>query len=144
MCIADEDMNKTVHSKGVRLLLELMAMVYVGVMAVFLVNTDWPLLVANKISLCYGWPLVIFPTERFWFSLAASVPGTRAFLAFSAAQSPAAARLCVKALQVSLLLAAIIFAWQFVVQGHALLYALAFLIEAVQLVFYFLLLKRLP
>jgi hypothetical protein len=136
---------KTEHiSKGIQWSLELMAVAYVAVMAVFLINADWPLIVANKISLSYGWPLVIFPTEKFWFSLAASVPGTRAFLAFSAAQKPAQARLCVKVLQISLVLAGIFFAWQFIFHTHAPLYVIAFLTEAVQVVFYLFLIRRLP
>ncbi len=83
---------------------ELMAMVYVAVAVLFLVNPDWIILVVNKAFARYDWPMVFFPTERFWFSLAVSVPGTRAFLAFSAARKPTAPRLYVTVLQISLLL----------------------------------------
>ena len=119
-------------------------MIYVAVAVLFLVNPDWPILVVNKAFARYDWPMVFFPTEKFWFSLAVSVPGTRAFLAFSAVQRPGEARLYVKVLQISLLLAAALFAWQFIFYKHAPLYALACLIEFVQIVFYFILGKKLP
>ena len=121
-----------------------MAMVYVAVMVLFLVNPDWPILFVNKAFARYDWPMVFFPTEKFWFSLAVSVPGTRAYLAFSAAQRPAEARFYVKVLQISLLLAAALFAWQFIFHKHAPLYAIGFLIEFVQVVFYLFLCQRLP
>ena len=69
-------------------MLELMAMVYVAVGVLFLVNPDWLILVVNQVFARYEWPVVFFPTERFWLSLAVSVPGTRAFLAFAAARNP--------------------------------------------------------
>jgi hypothetical protein len=121
-----------------------MAMIYVAVTVLFLVNPDWPILFVNKAFARYNWPTVFFPTEKFWFSLALSVPGTRAFLAFSAAQRPAEARVCVKVLQISLLLAAALFAWQFLFHKHAPLYALGFLIEFIQVAFYLFLCKKLP
>ena len=119
-----------------------MAMIYVAVTVLFLVNPDWPILFVNKAFARYDWPMVFFPTERFWFSLAVSVPGTRAFLAFAAARKPAEAHLYVKVLQISLLLAGALFAWQFVFHKHAPLYAIAFLIEFVQVVFYLFLSSR--
>ncbi|NVM56903.1 MAG: hypothetical protein HWN51_02115 [Desulfobacterales bacterium] len=125
-------------------MLELMAMSYVAVTALFLVDADLPILVVNKAFARFGWPMVFFPTEKFWFSLAVSVPGTRAFLAFAAARRPADARLYVKILQVSLLLTAALFAWQFLFYKHAALYALGFLIEFVQVLFYLLLSQKLP
>ena len=130
--------------KGVQWTLELMAMTYVAVGVLFLVNPDWIILVVNKAFARFDWPMVFFPTERFWFSLAVSVPGTRAFLAFSAARRPAAARLCVTVLQISLLLAAVLFAWQFVIYKHAPLYVLGFFVELIQVAFYHFLRRWLP
>jgi len=75
-----------------------------------LLHPDWIILVTNQVFAGYDWPVVFFPTERFWFALAVTVPGTRAFLAFTAARRPTEARLCIKILQVSLVLAAILFA----------------------------------
>ncbi len=121
-----------------------MAMIYVAVMVLFLVNPDWPILFVNKAFARYDWPMVFFPTEKFWFSMAVSVPGTRAFLAFVAAQRPTEAHLCVKILLISLLLAAALFAWQFFFYKQAALYALGFLIEFIQVVFYIFLWRKLP
>jgi hypothetical protein len=121
-----------------------MAMIYVAVAVLFVVNPDWLILFVNKVFARYDCPVVFFPTERFWFSLAVTVPGTRAFLAFSAARKPTAARLYVKVLQVSLLLAAALFAWQFVFHKHAPLYVLGFFIEFVQVVFYLFLCRWCP
>jgi hypothetical protein len=121
-----------------------MAMIYVAVAVLFVVNPDWPILVVNKAFIGYDWPMVFFPTEKFWFCLAVSVPGTRAFLAFAAARRPAETRLCVRVLQVSLALAATLFAWQFLFHKHAALYALGFLIESIQVLFYLLLSRKLP
>ncbi|MGD8757693.1 MAG: hypothetical protein PVH78_02355 [Deltaproteobacteria bacterium] len=130
--------------KCVRWSLEVMAMIYVAVAVLFVVNPDWPILVVNKAFIGYDWPMVFFPTEKFWFCLAVSVPGTRAFLAFAAARRPAETRLCVRVLQVSLALAATLFAWQFLFHKHAALYALGFLIESIQVLFYLLLSRKLP
>jgi hypothetical protein len=121
-----------------------MAMTYVAVGVLFLINPDWIILIVNKAFARFDWPMVFFPTERFWFSLAVSVPGTRAFLAFSAARRPAAARLCVTILQISLLLAAVLFAWQFVIYKHAPLYVLGFFVELIQIAFYHFLRRWLP
>jgi hypothetical protein len=121
-----------------------MAMTYVAVMVLFVANPDWPILAVNKAFAHYNWPVVFFPTEKFWLSLAVSVPGTRAYLAFSAVQRPAEARLYVKVLQVSLLLAAVLFAWQFIFHKRAPLYAIGFLIEFIQVVFYLFLCRKLP
>ena len=130
--------------KGVRWSLEVMAMIYVAVAVLFVVNPDWPILVVNKAFIRFDWPMVFFPTEKFWFSLAVSVPGTRAFLAFAAARKPVETGLCVRVLQVSLALAATLFAWQFLFHKHAALYALGFLIESIQVLFYLLLSRKLP
>ncbi len=130
--------------KGIRWLLELIAMIYVAVTVLFLVNPDWPILFVNKVFARYDWPMVFFPTEKFWYSLAVSVPGTRAFLAFSAAQRPVEARLYVKVLHISLLLTAALFAWQFVFYKHAALYALGFFIECIQGLFFLFLCQKLP
>ena len=130
--------------KGVRWSLEVMAMIYVAVAALFVVNPNWPILVVNKAFIGYNWPMVFFPTEKFWFCLAVSVPGTRAFLAFAAARRPVETGLfCVRVLQVSLALAATLFAWQFLFHKHAALYALGFLIESIQVVFYLILNRKL-
>jgi hypothetical protein len=121
-----------------------MAMVYVAVAVLFIVNPDWPILMVNKAFAHLDWPMAFFPTERFWYSLAVSVPGTRAFLAFTAARRPAEARLCVRVLQVSLVLAAIFFARQFLFYRHAPIYALGFFTEVIQVVFYHFLYRKLP
>jgi hypothetical protein len=130
--------------KGVRWSLEVMAMIYVAVAVLFVVNPDWPILVVNKAFIGYDWPMVFFPTEKFWFCLAVSVPGTRAFLAFAAAQRSVETGLCVRVLQVSLALTATLFAWQFLFHEHAALYALGFLLESIQVVFYLILSRKLP
>jgi len=131
-------------SKGVQGSLELMGMTYVAVGVLFLINPDWIILVTNKVFTRQDWPTVFFPTERFWYSLAATVPGTRAFLAFTAARRTTQARLCVMTLQVSLSLAAVLFAWQFIFRRQAPLYAIGFFIEAIQVVFYLFLYRKLP
>ena len=121
-----------------------MAVIYVAVMVLFLVNPDWPILFVNKAFARHDWPVVFFPTEKFWFSLAVSVPATRAFLAFSAAQRPADVRVYLKVLQISLVVTGALFAWQFVFHKHAPLHALGCLIEFLQVVFYLILCKKLP
>jgi hypothetical protein len=118
-------------------------MTYVAVGVLFLVNPDWIILVTNKMFEGRDWPVVFFPTERFWFALAVTVPGTRAFLAFNASRRPAEARLCIRVLQVSLVLAAVFFALQFIFRKHAPLYALGFFLEAVQVAFYYYLYQKL-
>jgi hypothetical protein len=130
-------------SRGTQWSLEVMAVFYVAVTVLFLVDADWPILVVNKAFSGYGWPPVFFPTEKFWFSLAVSVPATRAYLAFAAAKKPVEARLFVRILCISLVITAALFAWQFVFRRHAALYALGFLIESVQVVFYLLLHRKL-
>jgi len=115
---------------------DVMAMMYVAIAALFLVNPNWPILAVNKAFSHYGWPMVFFPTEKFWLSLAVSVPGTRAFLAFTASRRPAYARLCVAVLQVSLAIAGIMFALHFVFYKHAPLYAIGFFVELLQVLFY--------
>jgi hypothetical protein len=121
-----------------------MGMVYVAVTVLFIVHPDYPILMANKAFAQFNWPMVFFPIEKFWYSLAVSVPGTRAFVAFAAARRPVQARVYVGVLQVSLLLAAALFAIQFVFHKHAALYALGFFVESIQLVFYLLLNRKLP
>jgi hypothetical protein len=131
-------------SRGVEWSLEVMGVIYVAVAVLFLVNPNWVILVVNKGFARYDWPMVFFPTEKFWFSLAVSVPGTRAYLALAAARKAAAARLYVNVLQVSLILTAVMFAWQFLFYKHAALYALGFLTEVAQGVFYLFLNPKLP
>jgi hypothetical protein len=121
-----------------------MGMTYVAIGVLFLVNPDWIILVTNQVFAGHDWPVVFFPTERFWFALAVTVPGTRAFLAFTASRKAREARLCVKVLQVSLVLAAVFFALQFILGKPAPLYALGFFLEAVQVVFYLYLYRKLP
>jgi hypothetical protein len=121
-----------------------MAMVYVAVAVLFVVNPDWPILMVNKAFAGFNWPVTFFPTERFWHSLAVGVPGTRAFLAFTAAQNPAQGRLCIKALQVSLLLAGLLFARHFLFYRPAPIYALGFLTELIQVGLYLFIYRRLP
>ena len=130
--------------KGIQWSLEAMGTIYVAVTVLFVVNADWPILIVNKAFARYDWPVVFFPIERFWYSLAVSIPATRAFLAFSAARRSAEAPLCAKVLLVSVLLTAALFAWQFVFYKHAPHYALGFLIELVQVVFYLFLYRKLP
>jgi hypothetical protein len=87
--------------------------------------------------------MVFFPTEKFWLSLAVSVPGTRAFLAFAASRNPASGDLCVTVLQVSLAIAGITFGLHFLFSRHAPLYAVGFFVELIQVVFYGYLKRRL-
>ena len=130
--------------KAVLWSLEFMAMVYVAVAVAFVINPDFAILVVNKAFARFDWPMVFFSTEKFWFSLAISVPATRAYLAFAAARKPAEARIFVTILCVSLLLVAVAFAWQFLFRKHAALYALGFLVELVQVILYYFLYKKLP
>jgi hypothetical protein len=130
--------------KGVQWSLEFMAMVYVAVAALFFVHPDLPILVVNKAFLRFDWPMVFFPTEKFFLSLAVSVPATRAYLAFAAARRPAEARIFIRILWISLLLAATLFAWQFLFYKRAALYALGFLVEFVQVIFFLFLNRKLP
>jgi hypothetical protein len=138
------DADKPHLPKGVRASLEAMAVIYVAVTVLFVVDPDWPILVANKAFMGYDWPVVFFPIEKFWYSLGVSVPGTRAFLAFLAARTSAQTALCIKVLQVSSLLTAALFAWQFLFHTHAPLYALGSLVESIQVVFYLILYRKLP
>jgi hypothetical protein len=121
-----------------------MGVVYVAVGVLFLVNPDWIILVTNRLFAGRDWPVVFFPTERFWFALAVTVPGTRAFLAFTASRRPVEARLCINVLQISLVLAALFFALQFILRKHAPLYAIGFFLETAQVVFYYYLYRKLP
>jgi len=129
------------HPKEIKWPLEIMGIIYVAATVLFLVNPEWPILVVNKAFAGYDWPMVFFPTEKFWFSLAVSVPATRAFLAFAAARRPAETRIHVRILLVSLLPATALFAWQFLFYKHAALYALGFMVESIQ-VFIFLFLNH--
>ena len=131
-------------SKGVQWSLEVWATIYVAVAVLFIVNPDWVILVVNQAFARFEWPMVFFPTEKFWFSLGASVPATKAYLAFTAARSPEDARLCVKVLQVSVVLTGALFAWQFLFHKHAALYVLGFLAEFTQVAFYQVLSRKLP
>ena len=137
-------MSKTATiPRGVQWSFELMAMIYVATAAVFLLSPDWPILLANQVFARYEWPVVFFPTERFWLSIAVGVPGTRAFVAFSAARSPARAKFCIQILQISLLIPAVVFAWHFIFSGHVPLYAIGVAVEMLQVIFYHFLTKRL-
>ena len=107
------DLRSKPFPKWITVCLEAMGVVYVAVAFLFLINPDSIILWINKAFSHTNWPMVFFPTERFWYSLAWSVPGTRAFLVFSAARRPAAATLFLWPLQISLLLAAAMFAFQF-------------------------------
>jgi hypothetical protein len=123
---------------------DVMAMIYVATAALFVVNPNWPILVVNKGFSHYNWPMVFFPTEKFWLSLAVSVPGTRAFLAFTASRRPAYAPLCVTILQVSLAIAGIMFALHFVFYKHAPLYVIGFFVELLQILIYCYIKRKLP
>jgi hypothetical protein len=127
--------------KSVRWAFEFMAIIYIATAVAFLVNPDWPILMVNKMFLRYEWPMVFFPTERFWLSIAVGVPATRAFVSFSAARNPARAEFCVQVIEISLLVPAAVFAWQFVFFKHAPLYVIGVFVEMVQ-VFVYLILKR--
>ena len=120
-----------------------MGMIYVAVAALFLVNPNWPILMVNKAFSGYDWPMVFFPTEKFWLSLAVSVPVTRAFLAFAASRKPNCSHLCVTLLQGSLVVAGIMFGLQFVFSKSAPLYAIGFFVEMLQVIFYSFLKRRL-
>ena len=122
----------------------MMAMIYVATATVFLISPDWPILMVNQAFAPHDWPVVFFPTERFWLSIAVAVPGTRAFVAFSAARNPGRARFCLQVLQISLLIPGALFAWQFVFSKHAPLYAIGCLVEIVQVITYFFIGKKLP
>lgn len=123
-------------SQPIQWAFDVMAVMYIAAAALFLVNPNWPILMVNKAFSHYNWPMVFFPTEKFWLSLAVSVPVTRAFLAFTASRRPALARLCVAVLQVSLTTTAIMFALHFVFYKHAALYAIGFFIELLQVLFF--------
>ena len=135
------DSKTAAFSKSVQWAFELMAMIYIATAVAFLINPDWPILMVNKMFVRYEWPMVFFPTERFWLSIAVGVPATRAFVAFSAARNPARAEFCVQVIQISLLVPAAVFAWQFVFSKHAPLYAISVLVEMVQ-VFFFVILRK--
>lgn len=136
--------NIEILSKGVQWSLEVMATIYVAVAVLFIVNPHWVILVANQAFARYDWPVVLFPTEKFWFCLGASVPATKACLAFAAARRPTEARLCVKVLQISIFLTGALFGWQFLFHKHAALYALGFLAECIQVAFYQVLTRKIP
>jgi hypothetical protein len=70
------------------------------------------------------------------------VPGTRAFLAFSAARRPQEARFFLWPLQLSLLIAGVMFAYQFLFHRHAPLYALGSVVELSQVGFYYFLTRK--
>lgn len=136
--------NPGFHSHAPRWVFDVMTVIYIATTALFLVNPNWVILVANKMFSHYGWPMVFFPTEKFWLSVAVSVPGTRAFLAFSASRRPAYAPLCVTVLQVSATIAGIMFALHFVFYKHAPLYAIGFFVELLQVFLYVYLKRKLP
>jgi hypothetical protein len=138
------DSKTAAFPKSVQWAFELMAIIYVAAAVTFLVNPDLPILVINKAFVGYEWPMVFFPTERFWLSIAAGVPATRAYVAFCAARNPARAHFSIQVLQVSLLVPAALFAWQFVFSQHAPLYVIGAIVETVQVAFYAFLSRKLP
>jgi hypothetical protein len=121
-----------------------MAMVYVATAVSFVLNPDHAILLVNKIFAGYEWPVVFFPIERFWLSIAVGVPATRAFVAFAAARNRAPARFCVQVIQISLIIPGILFAYQFVFSKHAPIYVIGCLVEVVQILFYVFLRRKLP
>ncbi|MBW2645842.1 MAG: hypothetical protein JRE23_06665 [Deltaproteobacteria bacterium] len=66
-----------------------------------------------------------------------------AVLAFAAARHPAYERVFINLLQASLIIAAISFAFHFIFHQRALLYAIGFGTEIIQIVFYYFLMSRL-
>jgi hypothetical protein len=128
----------------IRIALDVMAIGYVAAAFLFLIHPDALILFTNTAFLKYGWPMVFFPTERFWYALAFSVPATRAFLAFTASRRPREARLCIGILRISLMFAGLMFFYQFVLQKRAPLYALGCVVELAQVGFYSFLARRLP
>ena len=130
------------QSRSVRVFGCLGAM-YIGVMILFAVSPDLPISFSNSISRQFDWPVLSPMGERFWFSLALTVPGVRAVLAFAAARYPVHARLFVSVLQASLIIAAISFAFHFILYQRALLYAVGFATELIQIVFYYFLMSHL-
>ena len=120
-----------------------LGVMYVGVMILFAVSPDLPISFSNSISRQFDWPVLPTVGERFWFSLALSVPGVRAILAFAAVRYPVHARLFVCLLQTSLIIAAISFAFHFIFYRRAVLYAVGFATELIQIVFYYFLMSRL-
>lgn len=116
---------------------------YVGVMISFAISPDLPISLSNRISGQFGWPILPLVEGRFWFSLALSVPGLRAILAFAAGRYPVHAKLFVSILQASLMIAAISFGVHFIFYQHAVLYAVGFATELIQIIFYYFLLSRL-
>ena len=120
-----------------------MGIVYVAVAVLFLISPESIILWVNTAFSGFNCPMVFFPTERFWYALAWSVPGTRAFLAFSAARRPGEARFFLWPLQLSLLIAGAMFAYLFLFYRHAALYALGSIVELSQVVFYYVLGRKL-
>ncbi|MFH1672659.1 MAG: hypothetical protein ABIF87_04465 [Pseudomonadota bacterium] len=116
---------------------------YVGVMMLFAVSPDLPISFSNSVSGRFGWSVLPSVGERFWFSLALTVPGMRAVLAFTAARYPVYERVFINLLQASLIIAAASFAFHFIFYERALLYAIGFGTEIIQIVFYCFLMSRL-
>jgi len=137
-----------VHTDGVAkwipVSLEVMGVVYVAMAFLFLMSPDSIILWANKAFSRTQWPVVFFPTERFWYALAWSVPGTRAFLVFAAARRPHEGKFFLWPLQISLLIAGAMFAFQFFFRRHAPLYALGCVVELGQVIFFSFLGRKLP
>jgi len=59
--------EKELLPKAARWSLEVMAMIYVAVAALFVVNPNWPILVVNKAFIRYNWPMVFSPPKSFGF-----------------------------------------------------------------------------
>lgn len=120
-----------------------LGVMYVGVMLLFAVSPDLPISLSNSVSIHFDLPVVPSVGERFWFSLALSVPGIRAVFAFGALRYPIYERVFIGLLQVSLIIAAASFAFHFIFYKRALLYAIGFATELIQIVFYGFLMSRL-
>lgn len=132
-----------VRCQGVQRLFNCLGVMYVGVMILFAVSPDLSISLSNSLSGRFDWPIVPSVGERFWFSLALSVPGIRAVFAFGAARYPIYERVFIGLLQASLIIAAVSFALHFIFYKRALLYAIGFGTELMQIVFYYFLMSRL-
>ncbi len=130
-----------VRGQGLERLFGCLGGMYVGVMILFAVAPDMPISFSNSVSGHFGWPVLPPVGERFWFSLALSVPGIRAALAFAAARYPVHARVFINLLQTSLVIVAISCAAHFICHQHAVLYAVGFITEVIQIIFYYFLMS---
>jgi hypothetical protein len=129
--------------QGSQRLFGCLGVMYVGVIMLFAVSPDLPISFSNSVSRHLNWPVLPSVGERFWSSLALSVPGIRAVFAFGAARYPIYERVFIGLLQASLIIAAASFAFHFIFYERALLYAIGFGTELIQIVFYYFLMSRL-